>query len=132
MVIRRPAGIFPGGKVFHVPPPVVEARVVSPVTGNGVAAGGTAIATADAAGTAVGFVAAVAGAGEDPGFAFFANSPPFGVGLGLAATSWTFGISTGIACSTRTNSLAATSGPGVGPNPGMGTARAFEGAECSR
>src|ERR1700730_13114969 len=121
--MSRPTGIFPGGNVFQVPPPAVEASELSAVTDDagetrgaeatgGLAAmtGGVAAIEVEAAGdlgggghgTAGGGFCAMAGelagAGVGASFLFFASFPPLGVAVGFdgggADTAATFGAST--------------------------------------
>jgi hypothetical protein len=140
---------LPGAKVFHVPPPAVEASAISPLSGwvgaaagavSGEAAGdaaalagagvvgatdagvGSNAATAIGEGDAPGF-GEVPGAGEP--FAFFASLPPFGVGDAFATTTGlglgvAAGCGTAIAGSMRTSSLVGTAGVGVAFKPGNG------------
>ena len=110
--MSRPTGIFPGGNVFQIPPPAVEASELSAATDDageaargaaatGVAAamtGGVAAIGARAAGdfsggghgTACGGFCAItgetgelAGAGVGVTFLFFASFPSFGVAVGF-------------------------------------------------
>ena len=139
--MRRPTGILPGGNVFQVPPPAVEASESSTV-GAGEAGGAAVMGEAAAttrgvdAGEAAGdfrgggqgatggrFCATtggpgeLAGAGVGEGFLFFANFPPFGVAVGRGV-----GIgdaaATSICCagSTRIKAFSAAGG-GVGARP---------------
>src|SRR5450631_2728346 len=113
--MSRPTGILPGGYVFHVPPPAVEASELSVVTGGGGEARGPEV-TGEAAATTGGvvatgvgavvdfvgpfqiggFFATTGGAGEGVGetFLFLASLPPFGVAVGfdgVGDTTATFG-----------------------------------------
>src|SRR3954453_5823407 len=54
-VINRPNGIFPGAKVFQLPPPAVDASAVSPA----------AVGAGEAAALGGGETAAAAGGGAD-------------------------------------------------------------------
>jgi hypothetical protein len=120
--MRRPTGIFPGGKVFQLPPPAVEASKLSgaladgegaAATTGGVVAGGAtegtgdfAIATTVGARVGVGEICATivgvrAGVGEGVGVAFWFFLFPFvldgggeGGGAGGGVTTATFGGST--------------------------------------
>ena len=110
--INRPNGIFPGGKVRHVPPPAVEASVSPEVAGVAGADGaGTGVAAAGAGGPSLstnggGVAALTAGAvadccaiddsssagsavgmGEGKAPFFLFASFPFGVGVRFAAFS---------------------------------------------
>src|SRR5438132_4321110 len=106
--MSRPRGIFPGGNVFQVPPPAVEASASSVVTDEAGEArgaevtgkleaitGGVAAIEMEAAGDFAGrgqggagggFCAITGGKGDLAGagvgviFLFFASFPPFGVG----------------------------------------------------
>ena len=104
-----PSGILPGGKVFQVPPPAVEARAFPEAsggtgwagkTGTGVAVaigGGEARATTGAAGVAATIGGRVASGGATKAFAV-----GFGAGVGppvvAAATSGVAGFSTMSGC----------------------------------
>src|SRR5438128_11967609 len=66
--INRPSGILPAGKVFHTPPPAVEARAPSGCSSGALCAGETgcagAIGGGDASATAGGAEGDGAGIGE--------------------------------------------------------------------
>src|SRR6266436_4471532 len=104
VAIRRPSGLFPGGKVFQLPPPVVDANV--PTSGapgctgwarTGVSTGwASAISGADwvaACGAGAGFFA---GAGGGDVWAIGAGAGGAGAGVDFSAT--TIGVADAEGC----------------------------------
>src|SRR2546428_7311305 len=102
--MSRPAGIFPGSKVFHLPPPAVEA---SSFTSDSVK--GSARRTVTGRGDATGEAAAIAGVAEMIGRADC--SAGIGVTVGVAEKN---GRGVGVVALARTG----RGGEGMGLAPG--------------
>src|SRR5438270_773207 len=104
--MRRPSGIFPAGKVFQLPPPVVDANV--PTSGP---AGCTGCART---GVSTGFASAISGAD----CVAFAGGAAAGLFAGAGGGDvWTIGVwagGAGVDFSARTIGVAEAEGWGVG------------------